>query len=178
MGLALFGNASSAGATLIGDEVSCYITAVATLTCDDPSEVVNGSPEFLLEDGGEIAVFEVDIGASTVTLSYLLNPNFTVGTVTLELTSLDWVGLVGEIFGFSIVNEGIMDLEMADITTGPHSLTLEMTGWKFTNNDFLVITLLTRHEEVPEPTTLALFGIGLAGLGFMTRRRRNRRRQT
>ena len=32
--------------------------------------------------------------------------------------------------------------------------------------------------EIPEPSTLALFGIGLAGLGFMTRRRRNRRRQT
>ena len=31
--------------------------------------------------------------------------------------------------------------------------------------------------DIPEPTTLSLFLVGLAGLGFMTRRRRNRRRQ-
>ena len=41
-----------------------------------------------------------------------------------------------------------------------------------------LLTFTIEPVPVPEPATLALFGIGLAGLGFMTRRRRSRRRQT
>ncbi len=47
-----------------------------------------------------------------------------------------------------------------------------------TSKGFTLDNLQFTVADVPEPTTLALFAFGLAGLGFMTRRRRNRRRQT
>jgi len=48
-----------------------------------------------------------------------------------------------------------------------------ISGITFNNPDFLTApTFAFPQSQIPEPSTLAIFGLGLAGLGFMMRRRR------
>lgn len=51
---------------------------------------------------------------------------------------------------------------------GPGNQSLEDESWAMDN---LRVSVTTRGGEVPEPASLALLGIGLAGLGAMRRRK-------
>ena len=71
--------------------------------------------------------------------------------LSLSTLGIKWQTNAGEILGFdTCINGGPCFQESLETFPG----------------------LITQTVEVPEPTSLALFGIGLAGLGFMTRRRR------
>ena len=64
----------------------------------------------------------------------------------------------------ALTNSGLRLLSV-DTTTGGQTVIGD-------GNEPLEIILFSPESSVPEPGTLALFGIGLVGLGFMRRRRK------
>jgi hypothetical protein len=60
-----------------------------------------------------------------------------------------------------------------DVPVGLLGPGIGMSGWR--GSAALIDNFSSNAEPIPEPTTLALLGLGLAGLGLENRRRRGRR---
>ena len=92
----------------------------------------------------------------------------------VTISSLDWVdvpsGILVDIDNFfSDVDSGV---SISDISVGDHSVVFNFADSNWLVGQLVSFDFVTDHQ-VPEPSTLALFALGLAGLGFfMTRRRR------
>ena len=126
----------------------------------DANDPENGSIEH--------AIQHIDIGASHITVQTL---GFQLGydpNTSIILSDLDWVGLSGEIIGIAnFSTSGTTGIADFDVSFTAHSVTFDLSdsGWDLGGAGIAQWDLVTSHR-IPEPTTLALFCLGLVGLGF------------
>ncbi len=76
--------------------------------------------------------------------------------------------VVNQFFGLITYDDGTKNTALNSITR----MSFRQLGGNFNQGDNLLFGRLS-SQAVPEPTTLTLFATGLAGLGFMLRRRRS-----
>ncbi|MDX2465204.1 MAG: PEP-CTERM sorting domain-containing protein [Porticoccus sp.] len=153
-----------ANATLIGDEVGCEITGGGTFSCDNATAVVGEGVDFTigLTNSGYI---DLDLMNETIGLTFTQDGS--LGSTIINLTDLDWVGVVEA----SIISiSGINGFTNDDLIIGSDSLIINLIGTDFTAGASALIALST-GSPVPAPTTLALLGLGLAGLGWSRRKK-------
>ena len=162
----------TARASLIGDVILAQGTGLTPTFAS-----IGAGPEFVGYTG--LINFDFDATSLTLTPSSIgigcppggcVNP----GSQGLYLfTSLDWVGdPSGFITGVTpVIIQGIIPAIAFPVTFTAHSLTLDMFGTTIFASLNITYEITTQHA-VPEPSTLAILAVGLAGLGFVTRRRR------
>jgi len=107
--------------------------------------------------------FQFDNGAPAISLSDILSREdpVAVAGILVSITHFEDPAFTDANLVFAA---GSADYGSQFVTSG-FPLETNSGAW-------LLSTLVTDPVPIPEPSTLALFGIGLAGLGVMTRRRR------
>ena len=175
VGLVFLAMAGNANATLIGDEVNF---AYVPLSGQGTTGIVGVDTFTAGAPSGH--TFTADIGASSIRLGIQLAPgavsiNFAnVGFQIVRFSSLDWLDDPTAILvGATLVDTNIGNLTQADFTVGDDQLDIFIGGTAWRNNRFVEINLITESAvvDLPAPMSLALFAIGLGGLGAMMRRR-------
>jgi hypothetical protein len=145
-------------ATFIGD------TITATGISLGPSSATIGAG---IEFNGIGNYVHFDFGAHTLTISNIVisgwdgYDDYVFAGFDDAITSVSIASNTG--FTGSIVDHFIFDA---------HSLTLDMDSGDISNpgNSILVFNIIQENTAVPEPNTLALFGLGLAGFAYTRRK--------
>lgn len=192
--LALSLLAMPASATLIGDQINITETLVfgsTTRTIQDLGVTVDGSVELTFADDFVSDVgpstlggyFDVDVDGANdeIIITSADQGQWFYDVMTFEFTDLDWLGTPGSIANVSVLSDNVGDLfpDPFDITTlswTADSILLELTGTDgrgvISPGEQIVLGLTTRHDPIPEPATLSLLGLGLAGLVYRGRKQR------
>lgn len=165
--LALFATVpGTAKATLIGDEVSLEIFSNGQSVSGLLTETVGDGVEFNPQNR-----LTFDVGASSIEITSLIGPVRFSTNIDFVFTDLDWVGEAGVIV--DVLLNPVQGIGSVSFTED--SVTFSVLRLDNVNLGVLAsIELVTRHASVPEPGTLALLGLGLAGLAAVRQRRRRR----
>ena len=182
-GLLALGFAGAAHASLLGQTVTCSSTSLFRIACSSPTATAmdGATPEFELQSLSGNALFAIDIsgegvrmtavefistgGPNLVTLGDLIWTNHPSAMIT-GITNFVVSGVVPQVIGFG---DGLVE---GDVSFAANSVTIDYTSTDWDLGDFISFDLVTTHSVLPEPASLALFGLGLAGLSFAARRRR------
>ena len=163
VGLAFFGMTGTVNASLIGTNVMA-----SGFLMNPTAAVVGVGTEFTQSDIG------IDLTADQLIITHTVDHGHGFSsTFTATLSNLFWNNdpSAGEIIGLDIVSANdVPGGLLPSITFTASSITFSIGGTWFSDGQ-ATWDIRTSHA-VPEPSTLAIFAFSLAGLGFVTRRRR------
>ena len=175
-------------ATLIGDSVDLAILLDSAngnqvIAVAEDVIVVEGAPEAAFGANGEL-ILDVEASSVGLVVGPGLNPDpFQFADAFPDGTPVDFFGILyadlnwvndptGEIVGFLPIDTNIIGLDDSRVQFAPNAVAVDLKGLEITVGSYFEVGLLTTHEEVPEPTTVALMALGLLGAFGSARRGR------
>ena len=180
--LLALGFAGGAQASLLGQTVTCERGPASFGFCSSPTATVmdGGAPEFTLDSFGD-PLFSIDLSGDRIVMT-ALRPVGTAPSQLVTLGDLIWANdptaTITGITNFLVsgveprntpLSDGLVE---SDVSFTANSVAIDYSLADWSPGGFVSFDLVTTHSAIPEPATLALFGLGLAGLGLAARRKR------